>query len=179
MSDKTYTLYILENKINGKRYVGQTTKPLNERLSQHKSESVGSNMPITRAIQKYGLENFEVTSFTAPSLDALNKLEVALIDGLDCLASKGGYNIKLGGKNSPLTADEKAHLRDVWDVEKRQKISRKLKQKWVKKKGRCEVCGKDTNMGYDPDLDFRLCPSCRHAHRLSQDLGITDVREKL
>lgn len=171
---KTYTLYILENKKNGKRYVGQTTRPLSVRLKQHET----GDSVVSKAIQKYGIDNFEVTSFTAPSLDALNKIEVALIDGLNALASAHGYNIMDGGSNFPRSANDKAFLKDAWTDEKRTKQSRKLKQNWVKRKGRCEVCGKDESMGYDPEIDFRLCPSCRHAHRMSIDLGITDVRKK-
>jgi group I intron endonuclease len=172
--EKTYTLYILENKKNGKRYVGQTTQPLEKRLSQHKyGDSV-----ISRAIKKYGLDSFDVTSFTAPSLDALNRLEKVLIKELESIAGKNGYNIKRGGKNSLLTPDEKARLRDAWDDERRAKQSRKLKAAWVKKRGQCEVCGKDKTMGYDPDIDFRICPSCRHARHLAQDLGFDKLYGK-
>lgn len=172
--EKTYTLYILENKKNGKRYVGQTTRPLDTRIYQHQN----GDSVISKAIQKYGVDSFEITSFTAPSLEALNKIEVALIDGLDAMAHKHGYNILEGGSNWPRSANDKAHLKDSWTDEKRTKQSRKIKQAWVRRRGRCEVCGKDETMGYDPDIDFRLCPSCRHAHHLSQDLGITDVRKK-
>lgn len=166
---KTYTLYILENKVNGKRYVGQTTGRLAKRLSNHQR---GDESAISKAIQKYGIENFDITSFTAPNIEALNNIEIALIENLESLASKNGYNIREGGRNASVTADEKARLRDIWDDEKRGRHSRKLKHTWVKKRGRCMVCGKDNEMGYDPELDFRLCPSCRHTRHLSQDLGL-------
>ena len=163
---RTYTAYILENRTNGKCYVGHTTVPLKKRIYNHIHH--GASV-ISNALKKYGIDGFNIISFKAPSMDALNNIEVALIDQLNSLVSGHGYNILSGG--SGWSADDKARSKDLWTSAKRGKISRKLKFVWAKKRGRCEVCGKDESMGYDSDIDFRLCPSCRHTRHLSQDLG--------
>lgn len=55
-------IYLIENKTNGKKYVGQT-RDLKSRLRAYKSASFNPDSkdydrPIHRAIRKYGLENF-------------------------------------------------------------------------------------------------------------------------
>lgn len=50
-------IYLYKNKINNKMYVGQTSN-LALRKQQHKSAS-HNKYPIDKAINKYGIENFE------------------------------------------------------------------------------------------------------------------------
>lgn len=52
-------IYKITNKINGKNYIGQTTMNLKDRLTCHKSPS--ANMVISKAIKKYGWNNFSNT----------------------------------------------------------------------------------------------------------------------
>ena len=47
-------IYKITNKINGKKYVGQSNN-INRRFSEH---CLRSEIPIDIAIQKYGKENF-------------------------------------------------------------------------------------------------------------------------
>ena len=47
-------IYVITCLLNGMKYVGQTTRPINLRISEHKH----GNQYIDRAIQKHGLENF-------------------------------------------------------------------------------------------------------------------------
>lgn len=51
-------IYLLKNKINGKCYVGQTIKTLEERIYRHKYKSNKKIMPISFAIKKYKFENY-------------------------------------------------------------------------------------------------------------------------
>ena len=171
---KKYTIYILENQVNGKRYVGQTIRHLKHRIKEH---LIGCDSIISHAIRKHGIDNFTITSFEVSSLDELNDTEIVLIQRLDSLVSGNGYNVSYGGKNSPLSADQKAHLKDSWSIDKRRKQSNKLKMAWLKKVCHCPVCGKDGDMGYNPDIDFGLCQSCRQAKHMSDDLGI-DFHQK-
>ena len=61
---------------------------------------------ISKAIQKYGKENFIVEEIdTAESLEELNKKEAEWIDKLEAL--KKGYNIRPGGNNSKLSEEIK------------------------------------------------------------------------
>ena len=47
-------VYLITNRINGKQYVGQTTRTLEERFSEHAQ----ADSLLGRAIQRDGAENF-------------------------------------------------------------------------------------------------------------------------
>lgn len=53
-------LYFIENKINGKLYIGKTNN-LKRRLNKHKLNS--ENKPLNRSIKKYGCDNFIFQEF--------------------------------------------------------------------------------------------------------------------
>ena len=56
--ERKYKLYVYTNKVNGKKYVGQTCKTLKRRAG--KNGSGYYTCPIfSKAIQKYGWENFK------------------------------------------------------------------------------------------------------------------------
>lgn len=103
-------IYKWTNKLNGKVYIGQTTKTLSHRTRMHvNTANVGSKMAIHSAIRKYGIEAFIIeTLSTHTSREELDKAEVACIKQFNCLAPKG-YNLKLGGDSA------------VWHTESRQK----------------------------------------------------------
>ena len=66
-------IYVITNLLNGKQYVGQTTRTLKERLTQHRSHS---NSAIGQAIQKYGWENFKAEVIEeCETLEKLNERE--------------------------------------------------------------------------------------------------------
>jgi group I intron endonuclease len=93
-------IYMLLNKINGKVYVGQTVRDVNDRLRQHKVDGArrAKNLPITLAIHKYGWSAFEKFVLgTAQTQEELNTLEQHWIAHYDCLAPRG-YNLKDGGQ---------------------------------------------------------------------------------
>lgn len=86
--DGTYTGYIykIENLINGKCYIGQTTTTIEHRWGQHKTDNTNPN-PMYKAFKKYGIDNFsikEVAHYTRNTkeklLKILNKKEVYYID---------------------------------------------------------------------------------------------------
>ena len=49
-------VYLILNKINGRKYVGQTVQPLKVRFNEHAKKK--DNTLIANAIRKYGKENF-------------------------------------------------------------------------------------------------------------------------
>lgn len=91
-------IYKLENIQNGKVYIGQTTKSLSERFQGHVSAAKsGSNLKLSRAIRKYGEENFVIIEIdSAETKEELNLKEIYWIDFYDSLNS--GYNMTLGGE---------------------------------------------------------------------------------
>jgi group I intron endonuclease len=96
-------IYVLTNKINGKRYIGQTRKDLFKRLYAHRH----SSYLIGKAIAKYGWENFLVESFEYPD-EKLNEMEQKFISDYESLNPKG-YNLDLGGKNFIRSEETKLH----------------------------------------------------------------------
>ena len=88
------TIYVLKNKINGKMYVGQTTN-LKDRLVGHKY----GNYPINKAVQKYGINGFEITHFDNYPIELLDPLEKDFIRILNT-KTPNGYNVMGGGQKS-------------------------------------------------------------------------------
>lgn len=96
--------------INGKIYIGQTTKTLEERKRSYHSNYKHKDRPITFAMRKYGFENFlfEIIEDNILDKKILDERERYYIKLYDCLVSSNkGYNVELGGngtgKHSPET----------------------------------------------------------------------------
>lgn len=89
-------IYKITNKLNGKTYIGQTIRDLEQRFIEHTFPSSGCKA-IRDAIKKYGEENFSIEELAkASSQDELNKLEKFFIETRNTL-SPNGYNLKEGG----------------------------------------------------------------------------------
>ena len=92
-------IYKLTNNINGKVYIGLTTRPFNIRMNQHKYDAVhNGNYPIHKAINKYGWDNFtkEIID-NASSLEELKLKEQYWIKYYNSYGSTKGYNATCGG----------------------------------------------------------------------------------
>ncbi|ABT15844.1 hypothetical protein FR483_N559R [Paramecium bursaria Chlorella virus FR483] len=119
-------IYKLTYKKSGKAYIGQTIRPIHKRLEEHQlpnSECVA----ISRAIQKYGWENFDKEWYEVPNED-LNFYEEMLVALLGTL-SPDGYNLKEGGGSSGKLSEEskqkmsKARIGKTHTDETKQKMS--------------------------------------------------------
>lgn len=86
-------IYIFTNLINGKQYVGQTTKTFKERYRRHVIKN--PKQYIDRAIKKYGIENFKIIKFQCNRED-LNFCEALLCEKLNCQVFNG-YNVDKPG----------------------------------------------------------------------------------
>lgn len=99
-------IYIIKNNLNGKCYIGQSIK-LRSRLKDHMRNAKNSklDLPIYRAIRKYGFHNFTVDileSFIPDSnlsneelIKQLDQLEIRYIEQYK--AYEEGYNCTKGG----------------------------------------------------------------------------------
>ena len=93
-------VYVIVNKVNGKAYVGQTTRTLDYRIKKHKS----SKTPIGNAIAKYGIENF--TTFENEIDESLlDETEIDLIKKYNSI-SPNGYNLDTGGCKNKHQSEE-------------------------------------------------------------------------
>lgn len=90
-------IYLVTNLINGKKYVGKTSKTIEERWKAHVCNARGSlNTYLCNAIRKYGADNFSITKLAeAQDEYELNALEVKFIEDLD--THNTGYNLTRGG----------------------------------------------------------------------------------
>lgn len=110
-------IYKIQNKVNGKIYIGQTVGTLEHRISQHKSNSKKTSV-INMAIRKYGWDNFTAEIIdNAENIEELNLKEIYWIEHYKSI-SPNGYNLEIGGKNA------------VNSEETRNKISQALKGKY-------------------------------------------------
>jgi len=88
----TSGIYLIENLINGMKYVGQSQK-LEIRISQKHKGSVY----LLRAMEFYGKENFFSRILEQCSIDKLDEREIYWVKELKSHVSENGYNISWGG----------------------------------------------------------------------------------
>jgi group I intron endonuclease len=90
-------IYKITNTINGKIYIGKTTKSLNERKKTHlKRFRYGKKTHLYSAFKKYGNDAFLWEELIKCSdINELNELEIFFIKKYDSI--KNGYNMTMGG----------------------------------------------------------------------------------
>lgn len=92
-------VYVIQNNINNKYYVGITTRSVKKRWGVHKRVT-GVKSLINKAIIKYGEENFTVTTICKTNLEFALFLEKKFIRELNSFG-EGGYNCTEGGETPP------------------------------------------------------------------------------
>jgi len=105
-------VYLLTNMVNGKRYVGQTTKGLDKRWTRYCWPSEATKrMPIVHAIRKYGMVNFErrVLEICA-SQEHLDDREKHWANDLNAF-SPNGYNLRAGAGRGSVSEETRNKLR--------------------------------------------------------------------
>lgn len=135
----TCGIYKIENKINGKIYIGQSIN-IERRWSEHKSRSLSEtynkdyNMKIYKAIRKYGLNNFKLSIIEECSEDKLKDKEIYWINYYNSMDSDFGYNTDNGyipthfaklndTEYNNLCEDLKNNLLSLDDISKKYNIS--------------------------------------------------------
>jgi len=93
----SYKIYLIENTINTKKYVGYTSQTLRKRFYQHSI----SDKPIGKAIRKHGKSCFKVTLIEEhETIESVLENEKKWI--LHHKAFGCGYNCTVGGDRSPV-----------------------------------------------------------------------------
>lgn len=91
-------IYKITNILNGKSYMGKTLKSIEERFQEHIRDSQKSRCekrPLYDAMNKYGIENFQIEQIEECSDNIVNEREVYWIEWYGSF--KYGYNATLGG----------------------------------------------------------------------------------
>lgn len=99
-------IYCITNKINGKQYVGKTENTIDERWKEHKRDYKKERCekrPLYDAIQKYGIENFEIKEleYLKEGGKLLSDREIYWIEKLNTYGHNG-YNATKGGDGKTL-----------------------------------------------------------------------------
>jgi group I intron endonuclease len=100
-------IYKITNKINSKIYIGQTNNT-SLRWSQHKSNAKHNRgqQIITRAISKYGVDNFDFDVIAScKTQEDTNLTEEQIIFQYDSRNLEKGYNVDAGGNTTPRTPE--------------------------------------------------------------------------
>jgi group I intron endonuclease len=116
----TSGIYLITNKINGKKYIGQSLN-IEQRwrtYRAHRARKTSCRL-ISKAIQKYGIENFDFSIIEIVDQDnlfittILNEREKFWIKELNTIVDhKKGYNLTYGGDSH-----------GVWSLDSRKRMS--------------------------------------------------------
>lgn len=118
IENDVYCVYV-HTSPSGKKYIGQTRNSPEERwgkngvgyLRKYKGSDKYHQPAFAQAILKYGWDNFEheviANNLTKEEADNFEKL---LIEKLDTMNSKHGYNLKEGGSNGSHSKETKKKL---------------------------------------------------------------------
>jgi group I intron endonuclease len=98
-------IYIFINKINNKKYIGQTWN-IEKRIKEHINGN-GYAKLLKNAISKYGIHYFNIIKYCKVNTqEELDNLEINLISMFNTLAPNG-YNIALGGSHGKHSEETK------------------------------------------------------------------------
>lgn len=94
-----YCIYCINNIINDKKYVGQTTNIKRRRLSHYGKLSKGyhPNYKLQNDWDKYGGNSFKITVLEYCTAENVDEREMYYISLFNCI--DGGYNISIGGSS--------------------------------------------------------------------------------
>lgn len=145
-------VYKATNTVNGKCYIGITSRSVGERWDEHCSRArCGQRRSrIYDAIRKYGKDRFEVTTIDSTDCeDTVRELETKYIKEFD--SYENGYNCNLGGNGHLVMPDELR--KKISEAQKGKIISEETRAKMSAAKvgdSRCAMhFGPHTNKGAD------------------------------
>lgn len=106
-------IYKIVNLVNNKVYVGQTTRTLEERYREHinHAKSHDRDNSLYKAMNKYGYENFKISTLEEASDNKLNEKEIYYIALYRSNQRRFGYNMTEGGNGISSLPPEVESLR--------------------------------------------------------------------
>ena len=109
-------IYKIENRINGKIYIGQSIA-IKTRWQQHKYEAKTgeSQAPLYLALRKYGIENFSFEVLEECPQELLNEKEIFWIAHYKSSDRDFGYNVLAGGQNGGVLYPNEWFY-ELWDA---------------------------------------------------------------
>ena len=181
-------IYMLKNKLNNKVYIGKTKQGVEKRYKQHllatnNTKILDYNLPVHRAMRKYGFSNFELSVIdSAYNLEDLNTKEKYWISKYNSTDSSFGYNLCKGGDGgSPVIISEKTREKFrknstgktmIHDSQKTYRINKEDLQKYL-----------DNGFQYGPkpytrSKDFKSKVSFTLSNMVAINNGVSQTRVK-
>lgn len=115
--NQTWIIYKITNNINGKAYIGLTSRTLEERWYAHCSKANSTDTHFAKAIIKYGKNNWTLTELE----NSIKNKEDACLREIQAIAKyntyKDGYNSTIGGEGVSgytLTKEQQAKATKNW-----------------------------------------------------------------
>ena len=102
-------VYKITNRLNGKSYIGQSVRSLDQRWNSHLSAvRQGSKFRFHSAIRKYGVDQWSrEIIFEHNDVNVCKKKEEEFITQFELMNNKKGYNAKPGGCGGWIVPEEK------------------------------------------------------------------------
>jgi group I intron endonuclease len=114
---KTYIVYKITNKINGKNYIGKTEYSLEHRWNRHLSSSRnGSKFRFHSAIRKYGEDYWDLSvieTYQTEDENFINEKETHFIKLFES-DTKKGYNATSGGTGGWMLPRCSPEVQEEW-----------------------------------------------------------------
>ena|GEM_PF-7015061 len=156
-------IYCYTNKINGKRYVGQTVQKLRKRHNQHFS---GEQL-IDRKIKQYGVENFKLEILHFADTYSIDILERHYIHSLDTFVKNGkGYNVSSGGHNgNPFIGKTKEEMSGIFEKRSTPVVGVNLKTGDILRFGGAKEAERLTNKKFCNSKIILCCKGKRLTHK--------------
>ena len=127
-------VYKTTNLLTGKRYIGSSTKPINETKNYF-----GSNGQLKKDIKEFGKKNFvKEILWQTEDFDELQEMEVRIIKEVNACKDDAWYNqyerygICNYGKKLHFSDEHKQNLKDSWTPEVRAAQSKAQKANMTK-----------------------------------------------
>lgn len=153
-------IYIIKNRINNKVYIGQSVNAGERFIGHCKKSSANSGSLISKAIQKYGANNFWYEILDEKVSD-YNEREIYWIKKYNSVVPNG-YNIQLGGEEPPVHCSVDHPQSTFSCIEEVDKIKTDLR---------------DTNMSLS-EIAFKYNVSKRTIIRINQGLHYEKLGEQ-
>lgn len=104
-------IYKITNNINGKCYIGKTERNIQIRWKEHlKNRKALTHLPLYKAFNKYGIENFTIEEIEQCSNEELDNREIYWINFFNSYKARKGYNCTSGGEGGIKTYEEDIDL---------------------------------------------------------------------
>ena len=169
-SEKVHFIYVTENLINGKLYIGQHTCNYDKQFTDG---YLGSGRALKNAVKKYGAENFSrIILEYAESPEELNELEAKYVDE-EVINSKMFYNIKTGGIQNTVWNQEVRKRKS--ESMKKSTVSQSLKQHYIDHpEARVEISQRSKKMWESYEFREKFSESSKGIkHHISEEARIS------